>query len=73
MPTGQEIRDPAAQQARPVDRVFDADRDDHPKMSEKIRGQVACESLWIEAAEGDDSDGAVVARQRYQGDAAAGQ
>ena len=73
VPAGQEIRDTAAQQARTVDRVFEADRHDHPKMREKIRGQVACESPWIEAAEGDDPDCAVVARQRDQGDAAPGQ
>ena len=44
-----------------------------PEVREKIRGQVVCEALRIAAAERDDADGAVVARQRNQRDAAARQ
>ena len=70
VPAGEEIRDAAAHQARAIDRVFQADRDDHAQVREEIRRQVAGEALRIAAAESHDADGAVVARQRDQRDAA---
>ena len=71
VPAGQEVRDAAAHQPRAIHRVLQADRDDDAQVREKIRRQIAGETLRIAAAERDHADRAVVARQRDQRDAAA--
>ena len=40
VPAGEEVRDTAAQQARAIDGVLEADRDDDAEVREKIRRQI---------------------------------
>src|SRR5258708_4829517 len=69
VPTRQEIGDPCAQQARAIDRVFDAHGGDRAQVREKIRSVMTRESRGIAAAEAQRAGCAVLARERHQGGA----
>ena len=66
VPSGQEIGDAGAQQARPVDGIFDADGGDRAQMREKIGAVVPREAGGVAAAETQRTGRAVLARQRHQ-------
>ncbi len=69
MPARQHIREAAAQQARPVNGVLDAERCDDTKMRQEVGRVPAREPFWIRAAEVDAADQLLPVQQRDQSDA----
>src|SRR6266403_6071238 len=63
VPTGQKIGDPRAQQARAIDRIFDAHGGDRTQVREEIRSVMTREARGIAAAEAQCPGCAVLARE----------
>ena len=70
VPAGEEVREPAAHQARAIDRVLDRERSDDAEMREEIGRKVPREALLVGAAEIEAALQPVLAPQRNQRDAA---